>query len=104
MSLLCELLAIVVKFMLRSPILVSESTSENLTVAQGETPKFRAFLRSRGLYGLLYEILTRYGPERSGENERIARAILVKSCTRYPKNAGGARNDPPEIKAGVWRR
>ena len=26
-------------------------------------------------YGLLYEILTRYGPERSRENERIARAI-----------------------------
>ena len=47
---MCELLAIVVKFMLRSPILVSESTSENLTGAQGESPKFRAFLRRRGLY------------------------------------------------------
>ena len=32
-------------------------------------------------------------------NKRIARAILVKSCTRYPENAGGARNDPHEIKA-----
>ena len=33
-----------------------------------------------------------YGPEsaaESRENERIARAILVKSCIRYPKNAGG---------------
>jgi len=41
-SILCELLAIVVNFMLRSPILVSESTSENLTGAQGESPKFRS--------------------------------------------------------------
>jgi hypothetical protein len=47
----CELLAIVVKSMLRSPILVRESTSENLTGAQGEPRKFRSFLRRRSLYG-----------------------------------------------------
>jgi len=41
---LCELLAIGVKFMLRSPILVCELTSENLTGAQGESPKFRSFI------------------------------------------------------------
>ena len=47
---MCELLAIVVKFMLRSPILLSESTSENLTGAQGESPKFRSFIRRLSLY------------------------------------------------------
>ena len=50
MSLLCELLAIVVKFMLRSPILLSESTSENLTGAQRDDAKFRSFLRRPRLY------------------------------------------------------
>ena len=43
MSLLCELLAIVVKFMLRSPILLSESTSENLTGAQRDDAKSGLF-------------------------------------------------------------
>ena len=47
---MCELLAIVVKFMLRSPILLSESTSENLTGAQRDDAKFRSFLRRESLY------------------------------------------------------
>ena len=47
---MCELLAIVVKFMLRSPILLSESTSENFTGAQRDDAKFRSFLRRPRLY------------------------------------------------------
>ena len=35
----------------------------------------RSVLFGQG-YGLLYEILTRLGPERSRENERIAQAIF----------------------------
>ena len=51
--------------------------------ARGGTP-FRGFISSLAVstnfsgqgYGLLYEILTRFGPERSRENERIAQAIF----------------------------
>ena len=50
MSLLCELLAIGVKFILSSPIHLSESTSENLTGARGDVPKFASYVRSRCLY------------------------------------------------------
>ena len=50
MSLLCELLAIVVKFMPSSTILLSVSTSENLAGAQGDVPKSGSSLSRRSLY------------------------------------------------------
>ena len=49
-SLLCELLAIVVKFMPSSTILLSVSTSENLAGAQGDVPKSGSSLSRRSLY------------------------------------------------------
>ena len=57
-------------------------------------------------YGLLYEILTRLGPERSRENERIAQAIFrgLRLHQAIRRKQGGARNDPHEIRAGVWRQ
>ena len=57
-------------------------------------------------YGFLYEILTRFGPERSRENERIAQAIFrgLRLHQAIRKKPGGARNDPHEIRAGVWRQ
>ena len=45
---------------------------------------------------LTYEILTRYGPERSRENEKIARAILDGLRLHYfGKRKGGANNANP---------
>ena len=57
-------------------------------------------------YGFLYEILTRLGPERSRENERIAQAIFrgLRLHQAIRRKQGGARNDPHEIRAGVWRQ
>ena len=50
MSLLCELLAIGVKFILSTPIHLSESTSENLIGARGESPKFASYLYGFTVY------------------------------------------------------
>jgi hypothetical protein len=67
--------------------------------------KVRVYLFGQG-YGFLYEILTRFGPERSRENERIAQAIFrgLRLHQAIRRKQGGARNDPHEIRAGVWRQ
>ena len=56
-------------------------------------PKACMYIFGQG-YGLLYEILTRYGPERSRENERIARAILDGLRLHRPAACAGNRWSP----------
>ena len=52
----------------------------------------------------IYKILTLYGPERSRVTRGSPERFWLRAAASYPENAGGARNDPHEIKAGVWRR